>query len=634
LVTDLLSNIPEEVHPEALSSIPCPNRQEHFNKGQHICGVWRNRIDHREAYISAARAVEQELSLTGLEWPPQILIDLETFPFIENVLLLFAEQSILDGKPDEALGLAKKRKESFWALQEPIYQLRWKLIEDSARVLMLGDKLKEDLKSAKVSPADMIHLYTGGPDPWYVLDTCYRHLEGRYSSFELDLEGQHDELEKVITRVRQGYTRAMENSIEVFTRCLKDADFEIQEYSSQEGIFNRHVASHVAQNEKTAYILVDALRFEMGKELGDGLAKEFEVSLLPGIAQLPSITVVGMAALMPGAENGLELIEKPGGKISIGIGAATLKDRSSRIKHFEDSIKKEITVCKLSELIKPSKKRQAQIRECDVVLVTSQEIDRWGEEAGGEDEVRLFMDEVLDKLRNAIRRLAALGVSYFVVTADHGHIFGETIESGMKMDPPGGKTVELHRRVWIGKGGKSGEGFIRVSASDMGLGGDLELAFPRSLSCFKSKGGSTAYFHGGISLQEMIIPVILLEKKEVEPHGLKTAVVELSVGKSKITTRFFSVTATYFSEGLFGPEEIRVKLSVKSKRKDVGFAAMSAYGFEEGTKEIILQKDTPNSITFMLTDVQDLKNLTIHVLDAISQVELARIEHIPVEIAI
>lgn len=633
-VTDLLSGIPEEVRPEMLSSIPCPKRQEHCNKGQHICGVWRNRMDFREAYVNAAKAVEEELRLSGFKWPPEILFDLETFPFIEGVLFSFAEQCILNGELNEALDLAKRRKSSFWALQEPVYQLRWKLIEDSARVLILGHKLKEELKSTKTSPADMIRLYAGGSDPWYVLDTCYRHLEGKYSSFELDLDGQNDELEEVITRVRQGYTSTAENSIEVFTRCLKDADFVIQDYSSQESIFHRHMAPHIAQNEKAAYILVDALRFEMGKELVDGLTDEFEVSLLPGIAQLPTITTVGMAALMPGAEKGLELTEKPSGQISIGIDAATLKDRSSRIKYFEDSLKKKLTACKLSELIKPSKKRQAQIRECEVVLVTSQEIDRWGEEAGGEDEVRLFMDEVLDKLRNAIRRLAALGVSYFVVTADHGHIFGETIESGMKMAPPGGKTVELHRRVWIGKGGKSGEGFIRVSASDLGLGGDLELAFPRSLSCFKSKGGSTAYFHGGISLQEIVIPVILLKKKEIAPHGLKTAVVELSVGKPKITTRFFSVTATYFSEGLFGPDELRVKTSVRSKRKDVGFVAMSAYGFEEGTKEIILQKDKPNSITFMLTDVQDIKKVAIHVLDAISQVELARIEHIPVEIAI
>ncbi|MFH1951478.1 MAG: PglZ domain-containing protein [Pseudomonadota bacterium] len=432
LVSDLLSRMPEEVRPEMLSSIPYPKRQEHSNKGQHICGVWRNRIDHREAYISAAKAVEEELSLSGFEWPPEALFDLETFPFIERVLFSFAEQCILNGELKEALDLAKRRKGSFWALQEPVYQLRWKLIEDSARVLILGHKLKEELKSTKTSPADMVRLYTGGSDPWYVLDTCYRHLEGKYSSFELDLDGQNDELEEVITRVRQGYTSATENSIEVFTRCLKDADFVIQDHSSQESIFHRHMAPHIAQNEKAAYILVDALRFEMGKELIDGLSDEFEVSLLPGIAQLPTITTVGMTALMPGAEKGLELTEKPGGQISIGINTATLKDRSSRIKYFEDSLKKKIAACKLSELIKPSKKRQAQIRECDVVLATSQEIDRWGEEADGDDDARLFMHEVLDKLRTAVRRLAALGVNHFVVTADHGHIFGETIESGMK----------------------------------------------------------------------------------------------------------------------------------------------------------------------------------------------------------
>jgi hypothetical protein len=244
------------------------------------------------------------------------------------------------------------------------------------------------------------------------------------------------------------------------------------------------------------------------------------------------------------------------------------------------------------------------------------------------------MDEVLDKVRKAIRRLASLGIRHFVVAADHGHLFGETIESGMKMDPPGGKTAELHRRVWIGKGGKEGNGFFRVKASQLGLGGDLELAFPRSLACFKAKGGSTAYFHGGISLQEMVIPVILLKKRETEPYGLKTLVVELTIGKPKITTRFFSVTATYFAEGLFSPEEIRVKMSVKGKGKEVGFAAMSAHGFEEGTKEIILQKDKPNSITFMLTDVQDLKNVSVHVIDAISQVELSQLEHILVAIAI
>jgi hypothetical protein len=97
---------------------------------------------------------------------------------------------------------------------------------------------------------------------------------------------------------------------------------------------------------------------------------------------------------------------------------------------------------------------------------------------------------------------------------------------------------------------------------------------------------------------------------------------------------FFSVTATYTTKGLFTAEEIRVKVAVRAGRKDAGFAAMSVYGFEEGTKEIVLQRNRPNPITFMLTDVSDLKSVSVHVLDAVSHLELARLEPIPVAIAI
>jgi hypothetical protein len=363
------------------------------------------------------------------------------------------------------------------------------------------------------------------------------------------------------------------------------------------------------------------------------LRGEFEVFIEPGIAQLPTITAVGMAALMPGAENGMELVSTQAGKLAVQIGSTVIKDRSGRMKHLEQVADTKFVLCKLGEIVKPSKKRQDEIRDAALVAVTSQEMDRLGEDAE-EEEVRLYMDEILEKLRRAIRRLASLGAKNIVVTADHGHLFGETIESGMKMDPPGGKTVELHRRVWIGKGGTDGKGYIRVKASQLGLGGDLELAFPRSLACFKTKGGSTAYFHGGMSLQEMVIPIIVLKKKETKPFAAKAPVVELTPSKPKITTRFFSVNTTYFSEALFGPEELRVKISIRSKGKEVGFAAMSAYGYEEGTREILLRRKEPNAITFMLTDTKGLKSVSVHAVDASSQVELAKLEDIPVEIAI
>lgn len=565
LAAEFLSSFPKEKRPDAFSSISIPEEPEKIERVKNICSNWRNRVDLRATYVQASQAVERELGLAKLVLPAEIINSSDTFSVLEKKLLLLAEQFILDGKPTEALSLAEKRKQSFWSLQEPTFQLRWTLVENSARILLVGEAIKKAIKTVPKNPESMVNLYAEIGEPWYFLDRYYRHLEMQYLSYDLELGSEYDRLEEMITRVRQSYTTTVQECIETFTNALESANFLVKDCLSQENIYSRYVAPYLSEGSKLAYFLVDALRYEMGKELVEGLTDGFEVELLPCVAQLPTITAIGMAALMPNAEKGMELVESAGGKTAVNLGSATLKDRTSRVKYFEESVGKNVASFKLNELIKPSKKMLAKIQEADVILVTSQEIDRWAEEAEDEQEARVFMQEVLDKLRKAIHRLASLGVRQFVVTADHGHLFGETIEGGMKMDPPGGKTIELHRRLWVGKGGKAAEGFLRISSSQIGLMGDLELAFPRSLACFKVKGGSTGYLHGGISLQEMVIPIITLKSKETKPISPETTLVTLAMEKPKITTRFFSITATYKIEGLFGPEEIRVSVVARGE---------------------------------------------------------------------
>jgi len=70
----------------------------------------------------------------------------------------------------------------------------------------------------------------------------------------------------------------------------------------------------IAVGKKVAYVLVDALRYEMAADLVEGLGREFSFVLSPILGQLPSITPIGMASLMPNAENGLSL-EKSAGKL-------------------------------------------------------------------------------------------------------------------------------------------------------------------------------------------------------------------------------------------------------------------------------------------------------------------------------
>ena len=60
---------------------------------------------------------------------------------------------------------------------------------------------------------------------------------------------------------------------------------------------------------RTAYFLVDAMRFEMGMELAQQLDGAEDLTVRPAIAALPTITPVGMAALLPGASAGFSVVE-------------------------------------------------------------------------------------------------------------------------------------------------------------------------------------------------------------------------------------------------------------------------------------------------------------------------------------
>ncbi len=108
------------------------------------------------------------------------------------------------------------------------------------------------------------------------------------------------------------------------------------------------------------------------------------------------------------------------------------------------------------------------------------------------------MDTVIDNLARAIRRLAGAGVGRTVVTADHGHVFFPVArDESMKTEAPGGATVDLHRRCWIGRGGATPAGTIRVSASALGYAADFDLVFPRACGVLR-RVAYLAFHHGAV----------------------------------------------------------------------------------------------------------------------------------------
>ncbi len=642
-----------EETPEKLSSVQLPEKERQREQILDLCHKWRNRLDLCESYIEAAQKTQAVIQLSDLGLEPQQLMNMETFPLIEAILVSWAEEKLLEGKDLQAVSdLARERKSSFWALREPDFQLRWNLLKLAASVLLIASSIEEELKNLDDDVDDIIKAYTEGVKsdggmkslPWYMLDRYQRHLEHRYAMLDFQVEGDHDQLEKVIAYVRNRYVEVVTKCTEKFVRAFEKAKLKQTTLINQREIFSKKVHPLIGE-VKTAYFLVDALRYEMGLELIEGLEDErFDVEATAAFAQLPTITEVGMASLVAGANTRLELVETGKSGVGIKAGDSILKDRSTRVKYFANLMHNEnILVLKLNELMKPSKKRREDIAQADVILVTSQEIDRLGEEVEDEEEARRFMDEVLGKLRRAIRKLGDLGVEKIVISADHGYLFVDEIEEGLKIDPPGGNTADLRSRVWIGKGGARAPGSLRINSDQIRLAGDLELVFPVGLGCYRKRGPYRGYFHGGISLQEALVPVITITVlKKTELASAVEASVQLKLAKPKITTRFFSIEVRYVVGGLFDfmgvakQDTKRVKVVVRAGRQNVGKAAMAAYGFEEGRSEaeIVLERDKPNAITMMLTEEFESPVVSVHVLDALTDVELASLKNIPVEISI
>ena len=103
-------------------------------------------------------------------------------------------------------------------------------------------------------------------------------------------------------------------------------------------------------------------------------------------------------------------------------------------------------------------------------------------------------------------------------------------------------SASTKRRVFIGHGGIPSEATVRVPLASCGVSGDLDLVVPRGLAVFRA-GGGRQFFHGGLSPQELIVPVIVAELKPTpERSHLK---IGIAVAGGRITTGVFSATLTF-----------------------------------------------------------------------------------------
>ena len=623
LSTEFLLTLRGNLPPE-FKTVPLPNEARQREACVSLVQTWRKRSDLSVSYADQAAEVERGLRLGSVELRLEAILAVETFLEVEQNLQQAVETALIDNAVANLIQLAEARQSSFWSQHEPRIQPRWALIGQAAQLLAEADRIETALKSPLKTANDLIQAYTVNDLPWYMMDTIHRQMEKRYHNFEIS--EQHQQLEKLVAKARGRYMEVAATLAGRFVHAYEKSRFTVPNTLKQTQIFEQKVRPYLSEN-KVAYVWVDALRYEMAIDLVKGLSEDFEIDMQPALATPPTITPIGMAALLPESETAK--LVNINGKLALQIGDTVIKDRSDRVK-FLKSVVPDLYDTQLGDLIpKPSSKVEKGIRSANLILVTSQEIDESGET--DRQSARRNMDEVLYDLQRALRMLVKYGVETIILTADHGHLFIESTASDMKIGAPGGDTINLHRRAWVGRGGAANPAYLRANLSEFGVGSDLELAVPYNFAVFVAQGGANSYFHGGLSPQELIIPVVTLMSKRKTTKLRDEIIWELIPGSQKIS-RFFSVQVKGRSDRNW-PVTPAIRLEIRIGNQVVSTPVSASYGFEESTGNVQLKLDEtnpqaidPNSVTLMING-EDLQNYgDIILVDAVSGVKLASLD--------
>jgi hypothetical protein len=628
LLETLSTDVPESMQRVISAADPLVAR-----RAAELAREWRNRRDIAATYPAMAADVAKSLHLDSIDFTDAALERAETFVSLERQLLRRVAARMV-AEPNAA-HIAESRLKSYWTEQDTELQAEWALVWQAGQMLARASEIEKALQKRTFTWTEIVERYTGEAN-WAELDTLHRRLERRASSLEFALATPAPEVDQLVHAMRRRHQDVSGALAEQFIRAWRAEGFAVGSHIRQTEIYDRYV-SPVLTGHRTAYVLVDALRWELARELPEILGGDFESKTELAIGTAPSITEVGMAALLPSASSGLQI----GGtaKLQVSLHDQVLKNRADRIAYLKERAGVTVVDLKLEDP-RGFRRKLKDIKDPTLIFVTSREIDQ-----SGEDEMtaaREHMERVLTHLGLALRKLAEEGVERFVITADHGYLYGEELGESDKIDPPGGKTVLCHRRVWAGQGGATSENYLLTEVSRFGAKSDLEMAVPWNLAGFRT-AGPTAYFHGGLSPQEILLPVIVVTPKAAAmAKGAKKLTWEVSLGSAKVTTRFLSVRIQARLQGLFAESWPVVRVEVRAGSEVCAIPVSGSYGFQEATGAVALRSleaeptaTEVNTVALMLTSKAPSRGtVSIHVVDAATGVELKKLENVEVSLAI
>ncbi len=489
---------------------------------------WKDSRTHEDAFekISNDCSVILNIEENLYELDYRKLIDLDYFEAIDRQILRglvadVAEKKITAG---ECAQLVRQRRQSHWCAK---FSNLYSAIDNAAQFLNEVETVNLSIESM----AEGIESYTKN---WYRIDQLYRRFiyHVRESAQPTLLGGL---IEQVENKYSNSFLLPMNDNWQKIVDGLEKWD--AASITLQKNFYSKWAQPFVNKKTKVSVIISDAMRYEIGEELLSRVRQEdrFEAKLEPALSMLPSYTQLGMAALLPNETISLKE-NKDTYTISVdGINAQGTPARAKILKSLKGI---RSSALKSEDLMKLNGDECRElVRDHDIVYVYHNKIDATGDKCDSEEGVFKASEETLTHLVKLVKKLASANATNLLITADHGFIYQDRAieESDFLAVEPEGKKILLHnRRFVLGFGLKEQASLRKFSASELGFESDIEVQIPKSINRLRVRGAGSRFVHGGASLQEIIIPVIQINKKR--KSDIRSVDVEILKGSTSIIT--------------------------------------------------------------------------------------------------
>ena len=494
------------------------NRWKENSKAREIFGYWSLQLERDLGIEQIIQSLDSE-----------VLLDADTFAVIDRKIILDLKNFVLNESLANSLvqdQIEKRKLKFFFDKSSYIY----KALSNASSLL---DEIRKTNLSV-ASPAEGIGKYIR---QFYRIDLLYRKY------IYCSEQAEHQSILKDLTlKIEKAYGNSFLLKLGNNWQQAIDLmdEWKIDTFIAQRDFYKHWVEPYTKKDKRIFVIISDALRYESAFELRELILQEdrFTAELQPMLGSLPTYTQLGMASLLP--NKNLTFNDK---SEIVFVDGLSSQGTPNRTKILQKNTIESIAI-NSKDFLKMNAKTEGRefIKQYNVIYIYSNHVDKTGDDKESESEVFKATEDEFSHLMKVIKQISNMNGTNMLVTADHGYLYQQNRldESDFTDYIPVGEIYKVNRRFVIGNNLSANQSFKKWKGKQLGLADETEVLIPKSINRLRIQGAGSRFVHGGASLQEVVVPVLEINKSR--KSDLEQVEIDIISGSTNITSNTFGIS--------------------------------------------------------------------------------------------